>query len=133
MVVTLKKLILASILASNIGYTLFLLPTLNILYDDMVPLTIQNFMAFIMVSSMGGILLSLLIYLATHLLRLELKKAIIYSTLTLWLLYWIPTVLTSQRNASINLSKMVTVISLDLVAALITLTTLTKLAKKYKC
>ncbi len=130
MVETLKKLILASILASNIGYTLFLLPTLNILYDDMVPLTIQNFMAFIMVSSMGGILLSLLIYLATHLLRLELKKAIIYSTLTLWLLYWIPTVLTSQRNASINLSKMVTVISLDLVAALITLTTLIKLAKK---
>lgn len=130
MVETLKKLILASILASNIGYTLFLLPTLNILYDDMVPLTIQNFMAFIMVSSMGGILLSLLIYLATHLLRLELKKAIIYSTLTLWLLYWILTVLTSQRNASINLSKMVTVISLDLVAALITLTTLIKLAKK---
>ena len=96
----------------------------------MASLTIQNFMAFIMVSSMGGILLSLLIYLATHLLRLELKKAIIYSTLTLWLLYWIPTVLTSQRNASINLSKMVTVISLDLVAALITLTTLIKLAKK---
>ena len=106
----LVKLIILSILAANIGYTLFLMPVLGFIYPDKVPLSIVNIISFAVVNSLAGILLGLSIHFLSKTFVKGVLKAAGLSIVMLWLLYWLP----GLKNLDIE------ILCLDGIAAFIT-------------
>ena len=85
----LKKLALASVISANIGYTLLLLPLLNALYGRRIPLSPLNVAAFILVDSLGGVVIAILTYALTRTYGLRLAVASATSISVLWAAYWL--------------------------------------------
>lgn len=79
-----------SIAASNIGYTLFLFPLLGKLFPKRVPFNMANFLSFIVIDSVAGLLLGTLIYALIRKFKVSMSLASGLSVAVLWLLYWIP-------------------------------------------
>lgn len=125
----LKKLVLHSIMAVNAGYTAFLLPLLGVLYPDRVPLTFYNLLAFMLVDTVWGAILAVIVYLVARLARIGLARAITYSIVMLWTIFWFTTILSSWSTIT-SLDNII-VVGADGVAALITWTALSRLAKNY--
>jgi hypothetical protein len=105
------RIFFRSVVTSNVGYTLFLLPALGLIYPDSVPLTIPNLAGFVVVDTMAGLLLGVLIYFLMRKTRIGAPYASGVAILLLWLLYWLPV-----SAVSLDLSILV----LDGVAAIIT-------------
>jgi len=105
------RILVQSLLASNIGYTVFLLPLLGYIFPKRIPLTLMNIIAFTVVDTMAGLFLAGLAYLFIKKAKLKKSSAFGISIVILWALYWIPASL-----KSLNLLM----IGLDGLAALIT-------------
>ena len=85
-------MIFQSIIASNVGYTVFLLPVLGVIRPSRVPLTATNIAAFAAIDTLGGLLLGVLIYLLFRKTRMGIYWASGISVSLLWLAYWLPSV-----------------------------------------
>ena len=84
------KIIILSILASNIGYTLFLMPVLGTIYPNKVPLTLINILSFALIDSLFGIMLGISIFLLLKKKKYNAARSAGLSIVFLWLLYWLP-------------------------------------------
>lgn len=105
------KIIFHSIIASNIGYTVFLLPVLGGIRPDRVPLTVVNIAAFAAIDTLGGLLLGVLIHFLLRKTSMNITFASGIPLFLLWLAYWLPA---SQKRIDLI------VIVLDGAAAAIT-------------
>ena len=122
----LKRLILFSIVSVNFGYTVFLLPLLNILYGKRVPLTMVNLIAFILVSTLGGVLLALVAYAIMRVARMSVVRSTAFSVLLLWVAFWISTICIAEGVSE------VLILCIDGLAALLTWLVLVTLLKNSK-
>ncbi len=125
----LKKLVLHSIMTVNAGYTAFLFPLLGVLYPDRVPLTFYNLLAFMLVDTVWGAILAVIVYLVARLARIGLARAITYSIVMMWTIFWF-TMIPSSGGTITSLDNVI-VVGADGVAALITWATLSRLVKHY--
>ena len=107
------KLLLLSVLSANIGYSLFLLPVLGILYPEKVPLSFINIIAFAGVDTAAGILLGIIIFVLDRKTRFKMEYSAGAAITFMWFLYWIPVAFTSFN---------LVIICLDGAAALFTWT-----------
>ena len=79
-----------SIIASNLGYTVFLLPVLGVIHPSRVPLTVANIAAFTIIDTLGGLLLGALIHFLIRKTGLRIYHAAGIPVFLLWLIYWLP-------------------------------------------
>jgi len=73
-----KKLVIVSILASNMGYTVFLFPILSSIYPNKVP-SAYNLVAFILIDNVYGVVPAMIIYLIIYICRIDIFKSIAFS------------------------------------------------------
>jgi hypothetical protein len=122
-----KKLVVVSIISVNIGYTFFLFPILGSLYPGKVPLTLYNFLLFLLVDTIWGVVLASFIYSIIHLASVSLTKAIILSITLLWIVFWIISIILTKKPANISTEDII-IICIDGAAALISGIILSKLS-----
>jgi len=123
-----RKLLISSIISTNIGYTLFLFPTLGMLYPNRVPLNLYNLAMFLLIDSFWGAILAIVIYFISRLSRLDIARASMLSILLLWILFWLLTISLSRNPIMI---ENIIVVFLDGIAAFITWIALLKFVKYY--
>ncbi len=82
------KLIISAVVASNIGYTAFLLPVLHLVKLKEVPLNLANVLAFIIVSTVFGLIMALITSLLLK--KLNLLASISVTVVAFWCAYWLP-------------------------------------------
>jgi len=117
------RILCQSVVASNVGYTLFLLLALGLIYPDRVPITIPNLVAFAAVDTVAGFVLGVLIYFLVKKTRIGAHWASGTAISLLWILYWLP-----AGSVSFDLL----IIVLDGVAAVITWLVFIALYKTWK-
>jgi len=121
-----RRLIVFSVVSANLGYTAFLYPVLSMLYGDRVPLTLPNFAAFVLIDTLGGVVLALVAYLAMRVGRIGVTRSVTLSVALLWAAYWLITICLGR---STDIHNGLIVIFLDGVAAFITWASLIVLIK----
>ncbi len=121
-----KRLIVFSVVSANLGYTAFLFPVLSMLHGGRVPPTLLNFAAFVLVDTLGGVVLALVAYFAMRVGRISVIRSVTLSVALLWAAYWLITICLG-RSADIHNGLIV--IFLDGVAAFITWVSLIVLIK----
>ncbi len=113
----LRKLILISIVSVNVGYTVFLFLLLGMIYPDMVPLTVYNWLAFMFVDTVWGLILGIVIYLVVRVSGVDLVKATALSITAIWIAFWLFSLLLTNGYSTISMYAIV-VLCIDGVAAL---------------
>ncbi|MDH4272440.1 MAG: hypothetical protein OEW18_10765 [Candidatus Aminicenantes bacterium] len=118
-----RSIWIQSVVAANVGYTLFFFPLGAFLFPERIPFTIPNALAFFALDSLAGMLLGLLILLLRRVLKVGLTAASAIAVVFLWLLYWLPDL---KKNIDILM------LACDGLAAAITWATLIFLSRQPK-
>ena len=118
------KLIISAIIASNVGYTIFLLPILHLVKPIEVPLNLFNILAFTTVNTFSGLIVALITLLLLR--KFSLLISITITVTTLWCIYWLSIIIITSIVD-------VKVLILDAIAAFILWIVMISLCRLLSC